>query len=223
MESWERAQALVLAAKGGERQAFDELAREYLSLTATYVRKRLGFSLRRRVEADDLVQETFLRAYRSIGQFRGETAPEFWNWVCTIADHVIQDQGRRLKARKGALAAEVSLEQCRARGEAGSWALESPLQAAGGSPSRVMRREERFERLKRVLRTLKPDHARVIFLARVQGLPIKEVARRMSRSQEATSMLLLRALLKLKAAFGATDSFHLPERSIEDEREKSGE
>ena len=94
---------------------------------------------------------------------------------------------------------------------------------AGTNPSQALRRNERFERLKRALKALPPDHAQVIFLARIQGLPVKEVARRMERTPEATSMLLLRALMKLKTAFGNTESLHLPDRSLEEEGDRYGE
>ena len=78
-----------------------------------------------------------------------------------------------------------------------------------------MRRDERFERLESALNCLTKDHREVIIFARIQGLPIKEIAERMSRSPDAVSMLLLRALRELKSYFGSTESFHLPQRSLE--------
>ena len=57
-----------------------------------------------------------------------------------------------------------------------------------------------------------------IRLARLEGLPVKEVARRMHRSEKATSVLLVRAQLKLKTIFGDTESLHLPQRSLEENR-----
>ena len=56
----------------------------------------------------------------------------------------------------------------------------------------------------------------MIRLARVERLPISEVARRMDRSPGATSQLLWRALRKLKDSFGSTDSLHLPPRALEE-------
>ena len=91
-----------------------------------------------------------------------------------------------------------------------------PRLADDVSQSRDARRNERFERLQRALDSLSDEHRRVVMLARIEKLPIAEVARRLERSPAATSQLLWRALKKLKESFGSTDSFHLPDRRLED-------
>ena len=53
-------------------------------------------------------------------------------------------------------------------------------------------------------------------LARIEGLSLAEVAERMNRSQGAVAQLLWRALRALRDRFGDTESFHLPERRLED-------
>jgi RNA polymerase sigma-70 factor, ECF subfamily len=212
---------LILAAKRGDRKAFDDLVGRYGESMDSQLRRRLGRRMRKKIDVDDLRQEAFLRAFQSLGQFRGETAASFGRWLSTIAEHVVLDQARRQKAR-GAARGEVSLDQGVPAGEGEVFHLEEALAARADTPSQALRRDERFDRLKKVLGTLAPDHAQVIFLARVKALPIKEVARRMQRTPEATSMLLLRALLKLKAAFGHTESLHLPPRSLEQEGGKNG-
>ena len=85
------------------------------------------------------------------------------------------------------------------------------------SPSRGLRRQERFDRLQNAVSGLNPDHREVILLARVEGLRIKEIARRMKRTPEATKQLLSRALQALKKSFGDTESLHLPPRTIREE------
>ena len=89
----------------------------------------------------------------------------------------------------------------------------------GEPPIQALRRDERFDRFQRAFDALDPDSRQVIFLARIQGLPIKEVARRLERSPNATSILLYRALVKLKGFFGDTESFRLPRRSLRQEGE----
>lgn len=217
MESSRITQAQIEAARGGDRKAFSGLVGKIRPALETHLRQQAGKRLREKVEIDDLIQETLLRAFRSIGRFHGDDPGAFGAWLRTIADHVVLDQVRKLNAGKGIIAHEVSLDQKRAGGSGKSWEMELAMAASGVTPAHSLRRDERFDRLKQVLGKLKPDHARVIFLARIQGLPIKEVARRMDRTPEATSMLLLRALLKFKAAFGETESFHLPGRSLAEE------
>ncbi len=221
MEPGENLIAFISAAKEGDRRAFNSLVEQYGDPLGGHLRRRLGRRMRAKVDVEDLVQETFLRAFQSIRQFGGGSTRSFRRWLFTIADHVVYDQARRLKAR-GAARGEVSLERGAGSGEGEPMRLDEVLAASVRSPSQAMRRDERFDRLKEVLGSLAPDHSRVIFLARVQGLPIKEVARKMERTPEATSMLLLRALLKLKAAFGHTESLNLPPRSLEREGGKDG-
>ena len=86
----------------------------------------------------------------------------------------------------------------------------APLTGAGAR----LRREERLQRLEAALRTLSPEHREVIVLSRIEGLSLAAVAERTGRSAVAVSALLLRALRKLRTAFGDTESFALPARGI---------
>jgi RNA polymerase sigma-70 factor (ECF subfamily) len=96
--------------------------------------------------------------------------------------------------------------------------LEGDVPGQEISQTTAMRRNERFGRLEEALNALSSDHRRVIVLARVEGLPIREVAKRMGRSREAVRQMLWRALQKLKTIFGDTESLHLPDRQlVEDE------
>ena len=83
------------------------------------------------------------------------------------------------------------------------------------SPSRSLRREERFERLQKALDALPPDYREVVVLARLKGLKMKEIAARMERSVFSVTHLLSRALDSLKGAFGDTESLGLPPRRLE--------
>ena len=82
------------------------------------------------------------------------------------------------------------------------------------SPSKVMRREERLSRFQEALKSLSPDHRQVITLARIEGVPVNEIANRMNRSPKAVYQLLWRALQKLRESFGDTESLHLPDRNM---------
>jgi len=57
----------------------------------------------------------------------------------------------------------------------------------------------------------------VIRLARFEGLSLKEIAGRMGRTPGAVAQLLARALRKLRATFGETESYHLPAQSLYEE------
>ncbi len=81
---------LVDAAAAGDRSAFDELVRRYRVQILSLARALLAGSL----DADDIAQEVFVRAWRSIRGFRGETS--FKGWLHRVAVNLIYSQRRRL-------------------------------------------------------------------------------------------------------------------------------
>ena len=84
------------------------------------------------------------------------------------------------------------------------------------SPSTLLRRSERFERLEQALEGLTEDQKKVILLARIEGVRVDEIARRMNRTTNAVRTLLFRAMQKLKTSFGDTESLHLPAKPLEE-------
>lgn len=189
---------LVRRAQRGDRDAFDELADAHRARIRSLVHCRMGAHLKRISEVDDVLQETFLRAFRSIDGFRWNGEDSLARWLGGIAEHVLlwlsrrYDQGHRIS-------------------------LGRDLFTTGISPSGALRREERFDRLQESLSRLSSDHRQVIFLARVEGLRIKDIALRMNRSPDAVTHLLSRALRALRSSFGDTESLSLPPRSLTEE------
>ena len=154
----------------------------------------MGDRLKAKVEPDDVVQETLSVAFESIEKFTWRGEESFYRWLGSIAEHLIW-----------------SSSQKKAWGEIG---LTRDVGARNTSPSKHIRREERFDRLEKALGDLSGDHRRVVILARIEGLKVKEIAARMNRSPDAVKKLLARALLNLKQSFGDTESLHLPDRRI---------
>lgn len=190
---------LIGDARQGVRSAFDHLAQKHRERLTAFVRARLGRELEERVEVEDVLQETFLRGFRSIDRFERRGEDSFFQWLCSIAECIIRDWARARKRRPS-----VPLDR-------------DVVGSASASPSRSLRRDERFDRLQEALRRLSPDHQEVIRLSLLEGLRIREIAERMGRSTDAIKQLLLRATRKLRSHFGETESLHLPPRSLDDE------
>ena len=95
--------ALIAAWQGGDEQAAAELVRRHARALARF----LGAgSSGGDADVDDLVQETFIRAFRALGQFRGQC--RFRTWLMTIGGNVLKDAYRRVKrARVVPLADEL--------------------------------------------------------------------------------------------------------------------
>lgn len=198
MGSADRTKNLILKARAGDRDAFDNVAARFRDRLQAFVQSRLGAPLRQKVEVADVVQETLLRAFGSLERYGEQDDDSFFRWLGGIATNVIREVARHEKR-------DLILP------------LVDDLPSSAASPSKEGARQERFERLQGSLAALSPDHRQVILLARIERLPIKEVARKMNRSPQAVTQLLWRALRKLKEAFGSTDSFHLPPRRLEND------
>jgi RNA polymerase sigma-70 factor (ECF subfamily) len=199
---------LVRAAQAGDARALEELLEAHRGRLLSRVARRLGAVLRGRVEAADIVQETYVWAIRSLPRFRWRGEGSFTRWLGAIADHML------LKAASPGRSPQTL-----------RLGLDPELDAAAGdpTPSRALRREERFERLREALESLSPEHREVIVLARIEGLRIDEIARRLDRTPNAVSLLLARALRKLRAAFGDTESLGLPARLLDLEGEEDAD
>src|SRR5262245_8795350 len=100
-------QELLERARNGDRGAFDVLARRSTDRLRESIAKWSRFRLGARVDVDDVLQETLLRAYRSLGRFdpQGEDSdPEesFRRWISGIAKHALVDLLRKVPRREKA-------------------------------------------------------------------------------------------------------------------------
>jgi RNA polymerase sigma-70 factor (ECF subfamily) len=186
----EQARHLIERAKRGDRSAFDQLFSMVHERLRNHITSRMGASLRSRVNPEDVLQETLMRAFRSIDQFRWQGEDSFCRWLEGLATHRVVDAARAAKRRP-----EFQI-------------VRDPT-AQDVSPSRSARRKERLARLKKSLDSLSPDYQTVVRLARIEGLLIREIAERMGRSESAIKNMLYRAMKELKRSFGDTESLHL--------------
>ena len=189
--------ALVDRARQGDSEAFGELFDLFRERLRRLVGSRLNAHAAEAMDAEDVVQESLVRGLQSVASFRWQGEESFLRWLGGIAEHVIVDLVRHTARRP-------------------ETTLDFEVSGRDGSPSQGLRRDERFDRLQAALDDLSPDYRKVIVLARLKRLPIKEVARRMDRSPEAVSQLLIRAARKMKERMGHTESLSLPAKSLEE-------
>lgn len=203
-----RVASLLTRARAGDTAALDrlfEMCRNYVALVArTHVESRL----RAKVDASDLVQQTFLEAYRDFSRFHGGTEAEWLGWLKQILSHNAADFVRRYcQTGKRQAGREVRLDN--PFDSAGPDGLAN-LAARGESPSQELLRKERELQVADALSRLSADHREVIVLRNLQRLPFDEVAQRLGRSRPAAQMLWMRAMKSLEQqlqGMTANDSF----------------
>jgi RNA polymerase sigma-70 factor (ECF subfamily) len=180
---------LVALAKDGDRRAFDRLVE--LHAPAIY---NLALRVTRcREDAEDCVQEAFLRAYTGLRSFRGEAA--FSTWLYRVALNVAREQAKRA-GRLPVCASELLGDDPERAGpelEEIGWRHSSQP-----DPEQAAVADQRRRVLLRALRTL-PDHQReVIVLYDLQGLSYEEIAQVLRIRVGTVKSRLNRARLALK-------------------------
>jgi len=156
------------------------------------IRARMGQRVGSLTEDKDVHQETISRALGAIQKFRWQGEESFYPWLAGIAEHLIRNASQK-----------KSLDTLR---------LTRDVPASDTTPSRTVRRDERFDRLERAINKLSPDQRTALKLARIDGLAVRKIAAEMQRSEKAVYALLSRALDRLRETFGDTESLHLPDR-----------
>jgi RNA polymerase sigma-70 factor (ECF subfamily) len=166
--------------------------RDYLRLLA---RLQLDPRLRARLDASDVVQQTFVQAHQALPGFRGSTAAELAAWLRQIMArnlaHLLRDHGRDRRD----VGRERSLE---AALEASSIRLEGWLAAEQSSPSQQAQRNEELLRLAQILAGLPEAQREAVVLHYWQGWTITEIGRHLERSPSAVAGLLKRGLHELR-------------------------
>jgi len=174
-----------------------DLYRNYLRLLA---RLEIGRRLQGKLDASDLVQETFLEAHRHFARFQGTSEPQLVSWlrqilaakVANLLRHYLGTQGRDVRLERE-LATDL---------DNSSRALGEKLIASLSSPSQQAMQREQVVLLADALERLPTDYREVIILRHLEGASFPEVARRMERSVDSVQKLWLRALARLRRAFG---------------------
>jgi RNA polymerase sigma-70 factor, ECF subfamily len=175
--------ALVEASMSGDIAAFEELVRRYdrkllrIALQLTYNQE----------DAQDAVQETFLKAYQKLNQFQGNS--KFSTWLIRIAVNE-----SLMKLRKRRYTQELPLEYEDPNGE------HLPLDVADWSPNpeQLYSRSELQEILRKALEGL-PPALRVVFVLRnVEGLSTNETSAALDLGPSAVKARLFRARLQLR-------------------------
>jgi RNA polymerase sigma-70 factor (ECF subfamily) len=166
--------------------------RDYLRLLA---RLQLDPRLRARLDASDVVQQTFVQAHQALAGFRGSTGAELAAWLRQIMArnlaHLLRDHGRDRRD----VGRERSLE---AALEASSIRLEGWLAAEQSSPSQQAQRNEELLRLAQVLAGLPEAQREAVVLHYWQGWTTTEIGRHLERSPSAVAGLLKRGLHELR-------------------------
>jgi RNA polymerase sigma-70 factor (ECF subfamily) len=176
--------ALVERSREGDASAFGELVRQY---------ERKVYSLAKHItqndeDAEDVLQESFLKAYTHLDSFHGDS--KFYTWLVRIAVNEALMKLRKRKSDK-----TVSLDEPQDTGED---MVTREIAVWEDDPEKKYSREELAEILKDAVESLKPSFRTVFVLRDIEELSTEETAEALGISIPAVKSRLLRARLQLR-------------------------
>ena len=180
-----------LPAEGDGAVAFDRLYRDHVDRIYRFAQRLCG-----QVEdAQDLVQDTFLNAYRGLEGFRGDA--QVSTWLYRIAARACL---RLRRKRKGEPARELSLDEFIPTSE-GEFRLQLPTD--GLTPEEALENKELKRALHQAIQKLPNKYRVVLVLRDMEGLTAKEVGTIMGLNERAVKSRLHRARLFVRRELSA--------------------
>jgi RNA polymerase sigma-70 factor, ECF subfamily len=188
---------LVRRVRAGDERAAALLYGRYEGLLRGQARRRLLGGMRRKVAESDIVQETYLAAFRDLDDFEDRGPGSFRRWLETILSYRANENVRRfVGADKRALGREVSTAP-----DGSGIGPASP----GLSPSVEVAAKEERETLRHGIDAMEGDDRLVLRLIGLEGKDFCEAGQVLNRSPDAARKLYARAVLRLaKQTRGAT-------------------
>ena len=191
---------LLCLAQAGDGPALGQRLESYRNYLTLLARNQIGRRLQGKVDASDLVQQTFLEAHRDFGQFRGETEAELVGWLRRILATNLANQVARYcgtRRRNVRLERELAHEL-----DQSSRVLNRGLVAKQSSPSHQAVRRDQAVLLGDALEQLPEDYRQVLVLRHLEEQSFPEVVRHMGRSLDSVKNLWARALARLRRILG---------------------
>lgn len=199
--------ALAARVIGGDRDALAGLFEAYGPRLRRVVRFRLHPRLQGRIDADDVLQDAWLRAESRIGSFLGEASASPFVWFRMIVTQALVDLHRKhLGADKRDARRECSID---GRWSSDSTATSLSYHLAGRlpSPSSEAARGESAETLDRAIQGMSDLDREVLVLRHFEELTNSEAAAVLGITEQAASMRYVRALDRLKVVLQAAKAW----------------
>ena len=186
---------LVRSAGGGDESAFHALLDRHAPQLF-----RVALSLtRNRDDAEDLMQETFVGAYRGLKKFEGRASVK--TWLTQILTRQAARAWHRSKNERSTLSIHAAGDDGNSSNAAAGRFREEQALAVPGTSAQVEKRLDVME----VLKKLSPPHREVLVLREIRGLSYDEIAQALSVPRGTVESRLSRARAEFKTRFEGRD------------------
>ena len=194
----------IAKAKLGDELALGELLSNYQRYLQMLAEIQIGRSLQGKVDACDIVQETFLEAHRAIRKFEGVEIQQFVAWLKSILSTRLANTMRHYL---GTQSRDIRIEErIQFQIDQSSLSFGGMLIDPKSSPSEHVVGLEQSKLVAEAVSRLPSDYRQTIILRHLDGLTFPEIAKVMQRSIDSVEKLWLRAMTQLKREFAESAS-----------------
>ena len=193
MMTAEYEQSLIRRVLAGERDAFEPLVTENQTLVYNLALRMTGSEQ----DALDMAQEAFIKAYSSLGSFRGDS--RFSTWLYRLTANVCTDL-LRSRARHP----QQSLTETEDDADEGA---QSDLPDPTPGPEEQAERSEQRELVRAAIQQLPPEFARILLLRELGGLSYEEIGTQLRLEPGTVKSRLFRARSKLASILLKSGNF----------------
>ncbi|MFH0947095.1 MAG: sigma-70 family RNA polymerase sigma factor [Planctomycetota bacterium] len=176
---------LMRQAQAGDGEALNRLMARYYERVRPIVRARLGNRLRRRVDSGDIVQQTFVAAFKSLDRFDVQNEASLIGWLAKIAERQIHDEHDRQSAGKRSPELEIELDA-----SSGSFTGLAIPDTPANSPEGPVIRAEEARALEDCLAELPELYRELLLLRDYAGHSWEEVAELTGRPTAAAARMM---------------------------------
>lgn len=200
-----------MAAGAGDAalEAFDHLLGAYHGRFLSVAKRRIGSDLAGKIEPEDILQQAYIDAFKNITQFSYAGPDSFYRWVALMIDHKFIDCVRRLRNAKRNIARESRGNRLGAQGSAPSRheAMLEQLFRTQLSVGGAMQRQDAVMALMACIAKLPEDYRNVVQNLYLDEEPMKVVAERLGKSEDAVRRTAGRAVDRLGECLGRASRY----------------
>ena len=188
-------QSLLDRARNGDQAAFEALFRRHRARLLQAIALRMDRRVTARVDASDVLQETYLEAFRRLPRYLQEQPMPLYLWLCWLArEKVLALHRRHLGAEKRAVTHEAPLLPA----DSSATFVSAVIAGREPSPSQALAKAELAERLRLALGQLDDEERDLILWRHFEQLSARDMAQLLGISEAAAGKRYLRAVERLR-------------------------